>query len=214
MARDEAPELVRSCGTSCEETPWRRFVDSYAYRLRMTVLQNLLRFERRAPSETVDELVQEVYCRLLQHDRRALRDCRARSNSAVMGYLATVCSSVVVDYLRACATLKRGGALGQVASAIRSSQAVEDLSDPAASPERNFMLREARRIFLDSCARVFVGASRERNLEIFKLAFVDGWTSREISERFAGAIKPGSIDSMIHRHRRLLNEVGVAVPER
>lgn len=104
--------------------------------------------------------------------------------------------------------------MGQVASAIRSSQAVEDLSDPAPTPERNFMLREARRIFLDSCARVFVGASRERNLEIFKLAFVDGWTSREISERFEGAIKPGSIDSMIHRHRRLLNEVGVAVPER
>lgn len=96
MERDEACELVRECAAGGGDGVWQRFADSYHYRIRMIVLQNLIRLGRRAQNDTVDELVQDVYCRLLDHDRRVLRECRARTESSVMGYLASICASVVV----------------------------------------------------------------------------------------------------------------------
>ena len=215
MQREGAGDLVRDCATSREEAPWRRFVGSFEDRIRMAVLHAFFRVGATPRWHTVDELVQDVYCRLLEHDRRILRECRARSESSVMGYLASVCTSVVVDHLRAQATQKRGGrtlVVRPVADGVRDH--LEWIADPAAGPEQRYLLREARLEFLDSCSLVFAGDLRERNLEIFRLAFVEGWTSREISVRFDGTIKPGSIDSVIHRHRRLLQERGVAVPER
>ena len=207
--------LVRDCAASREEGPWGRFVADFEGRIRLNVLQSFARVGASARTHIVDELVQDVYCRLLEHDRRVLRECRARSESSVKGYLASVCASVVVDYLRARATQKRGGRTFQVRPAgdgVRDP--LERIADPSAGPEQRYLLQEARRGFLDACSHLFAGDRRERNLEIFKLAFVDGWTSREISLRFEGAIKPGSIDSVIHRHRRLLHDSGVAVPER
>ena len=221
MEREQREELtiVRECTQGDAEPAWRRFVETFDRQIRGNIVQTLLRLDRRAYSDTVDELVQEVYCRLLEKNRRALRRCRARSDSSFRGYLACLCTNLVVDHLRSLSAQKRGGWQSPSVSYVdfpRDSVAerLESVADHAAGPEARLLMAESRRFFLRSCGSLLDGKRRQRDLEIVRLAFVEGWTSREISELFEGRLKPGSIDSLIHRHRRRLREHGVTMPSR
>ena len=59
--------------------------------------------------ERVEERVQDAFCRLLEHDRRALRRFRGRVEGEVVNYLRRIGRSVVVDRVRLASTRKRGG---------------------------------------------------------------------------------------------------------
>ncbi len=111
MEREQREELtiVRECTHGDAEPAWRRFVETFDRQIRGNIVQTLLRLDRRAYTDTVDELVQEVYCRLLDKNRRALRSCRAQSDSSFRGYLACLCANLVVDHLRSRSAQKRGG---------------------------------------------------------------------------------------------------------
>lgn len=211
--------IVKECAEGDAESAWCRFVETYDRQIRGNIVQTLLRLDRRAYKDTVDELVQDVYCRLLDRNRRALRSCRAQTDSSFRGYLACLCTNLVVDHLRSRSAQKRGGWQTSWVSRVdfqRDSVAerLESVADQAAGPEARLLMAESRRYFLRSCSSLLNSKSRQRDLEIVRLAFVEGWTSREISERFEGRLKPGSIDSLIHRQRRKLREQGVILPSR
>ncbi len=211
--------IVKECAEGGTENAWRSFVEIFDRQIRGNIVQTLLRLDLRAYRDTVDELVQEVYCRLLDKNRRALRHCRAQSDSSFRGYLACLCTNLVVDHLRSRSAQKRGGwqsSWGSYADPRRDSVAerLESVADHAAGPEARFLMAESRRFFLRSCGSLLDGKSPQRDLEIVRLAFVEGWTSREISERLEGRLKPGSIDSMIHRQRRRLRAKGLTMPSR
>jgi len=178
------------------------------------VVASLLALERTPVPDLVDELVQEVWCRFLERDRRALRGCRRQNDGELLTYLRRVCRSVVVDQLRLRGTIKRGGAAAFVTgTGEEGDDLLERIADPAWGPERRAAVREGRRRFLESCASLLADRPA-RDLEIFRLAVVDGWTSREIAERLDGELRPGSIDSVVHRQRRFLESRGVRVPTR
>jgi len=87
--------------------------------------------------------------------------------------------------------------------------------EPATPPvaEDRLISAERRKAFLDSCRRL-AGRQRQRNLRIFRLAFLDGLTSVEISERLGRPISANGIDTLLHRVRRRLAEEGLMVPRR
>jgi len=209
--------IVKECAEDGDDHAWKRFVETFGGQIRGNLVQGLLRFEGRAPIERVDELVQEVYCRLLRNGCRALRRFRSPSGASFRGYLASLASNLVVDHLRARKAIKRGGNRRPLRLGYADDPGMEPLetiADTASGPEIRYQQRESRRLFLSSCNALVDGRSSDRDLEILRLAFLEGWTSREIAERFDGRLKPGSIDSIIARQRRRLEERGVAVPRR
>lgn len=172
---------------------------------------------RRGEPEQVDELMQEVYCRIFAAEGRCLQRCRAGSAGQVAAFLARVAERVVFDHLRRGSAEKRGRALlagwdEPEAEALRPVAV-----DPAVGPEER-LLGEERRRQLFSCfaldRHLPARPHRERDLRILHLALVEGWSSPEIAERFGGRLAPSSVDSLIHRLRRRLAAGGLQLPRR
>jgi len=205
-------ELFRTCvGGSRDDRAWGEFVLTFQPLLRARVVASLRRFDWRAEPELVEDLVQDVYCRLLEPGSRGFR---GSSDGEVMSYLRRVCESVVVDRQRGRSTYKRGGRARFVDFDIDSPSLAEVLADGGANPEERCLDRELRSVLLEGCRRPGDGRTGPRNRAIFELAVLDGWTSREIAEGFACGLKPASIDSVVHRHRKRLERRGLGAPPR
>jgi RNA polymerase sigma factor (sigma-70 family) len=216
MKERSAVELFRTCLADCtargrDNLAWGEFVLRFQPLLRSSVARILRRLDQRASPEIVDDLVQDVYCRLLE---RGSDSFRGDNEGEVVSYLRRVCESVAVDRHRVRTTQKRGGRAIVIDLDPNRRTLSELIADGGASPEERCLHRELRGILLDGCRLLDRGPRPERNLAIFELAVLDGWTSREIAEGFDWGLKAGSIDSVVHRQRRKLKRKGLEAPER
>lgn len=121
-----------------------------------------------------NDVLQGLYARLLENDRRALRSFRGETDNEAKAFLRKVAASV------ACNALNEEPPphvpLDQQEDDSRSPS--ESLLDPSALDERYFMLRQS----IDDCLeRVLHGHNKERNIRIFKLAVYDGLSPQEIA---------------------------------
>lgn len=205
----------REHSTAGGEIGWNEFVDRYARPLHAAVRRALTRVQRRADRELVEDLVQEVWCRLLEQGVRPHR-FRGRAHREVAGYLGRVAASVVVDRTRAACAVKRGGEQRtlRIEGGAGDRRPLDRLPDPAPSPEHRTLRRERRRLLVDRCRRLAgSGGLGRRNARIAVLALVGGWTSREIAAA-VGGLAPSSVDSVIHRIKRRLATGGRPLPRR
>ena len=209
MSASPVVELFHRCARSQDDRAWESFVDCFGPRIRHGVHRALRRLEEICGPEDVEDLVQDVYRRLLERVRRGRSSFRGETEGEVKRYLQRVCDSAVLDLSRSRRAAKRRAYIRVLASAN-----VERIVDRAATPEAACLRREARAELVRSCREVVSGPERERDLAIFKLAILDGWTSREIAEGCDFGLKTGSIDSVLSRQRRRLEERGVSVPRR
>ena len=216
MKERSAVELFRVCTADCtskgrDNLAWGEFVLRFQPLLRSSVARVLRRLDQRASPEVVDDLVQDVYCRLLERGSDAFR---GDNEGEVVNYLRRVCESVVVDRQRGRATQKRGGRTLLIDLDPNRRTLADLIADGDTSPEERCLHRELRGLLLDGCRLMYQGPRPERNLAIFELAVLDGWTSREIADRFDWGLKAGSIDSVVHRQRKKLKRRGLEAPER
>lgn len=193
---------------------WEQFVTRFDRPLGAAVRRALTRFGLAPQRELVEDLVQEVYCRLLETGPRP-RDFRGRNDREVTSYLGRVARSLVVDQLRRRRAVKRGGEWRQAAGGVGESDLAERVADPAASPEDRLLAGERRRLFLARCRRCAgAGEVGRRNLRILELALLDGWSSREIARALGGELLASSVDTLLHRMRRRLAAGGLQLPRR
>lgn len=203
----ETRDLIERCAAG-DGAAWNEFVERYESALRRGVAIALAG-RRRA---LADDLLQEVYCRLLEARARRLRRCRERDEAAVRAYLVRLARNVAIDYLRSRRTVRRGRR--HLVLQAPSGVGLELTPDRRPSIEDRLILRQQGRRFLRSCRRVAAGRAENRNVRILALAFLGGLTSHEISHRLDLTLSPGSIDSLISRARRKLEAEGVRLVSR
>lgn len=201
--------LLDRCIENNDERAWEELLGRLRSRLLSAIRRSLGRVGASHDAERTEDLLQEVYCRLLDRDRWALKACRGRSEGEIAAYLMRLAENVVVDELRREVALKRGG--GKVVHG--AGMELEDR--PASSqlePEERIHLDRLRQEFLRSC-RLVCGNSL-RNLRIAQAAFLEGWTSPEIVRTLASDLKVASVDSLLCRLRRRFSEQGIQLPSR
>jgi DNA-directed RNA polymerase specialized sigma24 family protein len=181
--------------TSEPESAWEDLIGRYGAGLKARVGSVLRRSGVRPRSEHVEEIVQEVYCRLLAGGGRRLRRCRATSEGQVGAFLGRVAERVALDQLRAARAQKRGGDQGGAGAAD------ERVADPRANPEELVLRRERLRLFLERCGALAGRRDHRRNTRILALA-VAGWSSGEIARAVGGTLTARSIDGLLLRVRR------------
>jgi RNA polymerase sigma factor (sigma-70 family) len=207
-ARQEPARQEQSCreqARAVEPASWDAFWDAFVRRhgreLQRAVAGAMARCGLRPEPEQVEELVQEVYCRLLARRTAAVAD---RPPAQLWAYLHRIARSVVVDELRSRLAGKRGG--GQC-----REQPVETLVDrpaPGMSPEELLLAGERAELLRQRVRRLYPGAQGERNLRVLELAVLEGMTSGEISRRLGGELTPSSVHTVLHRLRRHLAAAG------
>ena len=205
--------LPRAAVRPSEEAAWSELVRRYGARIAARVRRALTRFGVRPTEDLVEELAQEVYCRLLERHGRDLADCRAANENQFLAYLYRVAESAVVDRLRQARAAKRGPGRLVPLSAPASEEAARRFADPAATPEETVLASDGYRRLVGALREAARGSLASRNLGILLLSAVEGWTSREIAGALPGDLAASSVDSVLHRLRgRLRRDLADLAP--
>lgn len=210
MQEETARSVIERCAGG-DGAAWDEFVTRFEGSLRRGIAIALTGYNghRRAQAE---DLLQEVYYRLLERRAHRLKRCRERDEMAIRAYLVRLARNVAIDHLRARRTVRRGRHHVLLRSPVGAG--VDLAPDRRPSIEDRLILRQEGRRFLRSCRRAAAGRSENRNVRILALAFLAGLTSQEISRRLGLTLSPGSIDSLISRARRKLEAEGVELVSR
>lgn len=201
--------LRRSSWEKAGEAFWEELVRRHGEPLKVRI-RGILRAAGIEPDpDRLEELVQEVYFRLLSRGLKQLN--RGVDNrDLVPAYMARIAERVAVDEVRA----HRAGRHTKVRWVPFDPEGL--VADSSPNPEDRFLRAEKRRLFLDRCRAIAAlgRENRRRNLRILHLAFLEGWSSREIA-RAEGRLAPSTVDTVVSRARRLLERrLGVALPSR
>lgn len=203
-----AAELIDRCSRGRDAGSWEEFHRRFRARLRGGVRRAFRCAGRLPDPDALEEMEQEIYCRLLATDRRALRLCRGRRESEIGGYLTRLAERVTLDHLR-----RRG-------AACRNPEREAPLAELAAPPclsaraERRLLARERLARFVRACRSACRGPMAERDLAILRWALIEGMSSREIAERLGGRLTPSGVDSQLCRLRQRLRRSGCTLPRR
>lgn len=190
------------------ETGWEPYVVPFEEFLRKRVSRTMKRAGLRPEPEQVRDLIQDVYCRLLEGGPPRLEQLRKLPLRGTLSYLTRVAQSTVFDQVRTARTAKRGGLRRLRAGRIR----LEHIADPAPTPDQLLLLSEGRRLLLRRIRDIGGPGSGERNARLLWLALVEGWGSRELGRAFR--LAPRSVDTLIHRLRRRLAGEGLELRRR
>lgn len=219
-------DWIRALSHEDDHRAWDLFVDRYGPWLRRRCWYVLQQGGGEMWTDEVEELVQEIYCRLLENGRQRLRGFQGNSERALRCFLARVARTVVLSHLRRRFASKRPQArldserwfrdgVGCDRPPAPGEKRIERLDGVPClrvSPEREALRRQERRVFFRRCRETDGGRSCRRNAEIVWLALLAGWSSRRIASRVS--LSPSTVDTVVHRARRRLEVYGVDIPER
>jgi len=185
---------------------WDDLVRRFGGPLERMAAEALCRVGQPPERHRVEDLVQEVYCRLLAQGRGF--DPHRRREPQVVAYLRRAVRSAAVDGVRAAGAAKR-----------RSGEpvpgAVAEPIDPAPDPEQRLLARDRRRRLLARCrAAAGRGPAAARDTRLLALTVIGGWTSREIAAASGGRVRSSTVDAAVCRMRRRLAASGVRLPRR
>ena len=214
MDRSDVAELVQRCAENYDPELWDQFIDQFEDRLQAGVRRALARCDLRLAEQDREDLLQDVYCRLLERRRRCMRMCKGSEMASVGAYFGKVAENVVLDRLRSRSAVKRGRDLLVDPGPDSMLDPVAEAPDHRADPEQRLLARERQRAFLRLFRGLLGSESPQRDWTVFRMAVLEGWSSREICEQVGGTLKPSTVDSLIHRLRRRLLSVGVHLPRR
>lgn len=183
---------------------WEEFARGHGHELVRCVAATMRRIGWRAEPCEVDEVVQEVYCRLLVS--RLPMDIGDWTHRQLWAFLQRVVRNVTVDEVRSRCAKKRGG-VPQGEGDAKQQNAGGTLGEhraPGPTPEERLLAREGARALRRRVHELGGPEHGARNLRILELAAVEGCTAAEISRRLAGALTASSIHTVLHRLRHQL----------
>jgi RNA polymerase sigma factor (sigma-70 family) len=214
MDQHEASDLVRLCTVDHDLEAWNEFLQRFQNRLHAGVRRALARCEVNVSEHDREDLVQEVFCRLLDRQRRCLRLCRGTEEASIGAYLGRVAENVVLDHIRSMAAAKRGRDRIVDVQVDSTHDPIAEAPDWRANPEERLLGRERQRAFVELFRRVVGKGSPERDWQVFQLAIFQGFSSREICEQMGRGLRPSTVDSLIHRLKCRFLDAGVELPRR
>lgn len=187
---------------------WPEFDRRFRPRMIAGIRRGLACAWERPQPDLLEELLQECYCRLLEHDRRVLRRCLHLEAPQIGSYLVKVGRSVALDWLRRRGADKRGH--GKTHAVDHDWLAELGSRQPTA--ERKLSAAETLASFWSECSRMMEATGNHANLEVLRQAWIDQRPSREIAADVG--VATSTVDSLVCRMRRRLAERGWDVAKR
>jgi len=196
-----ANKLARLCAYSTLAPEWEQFVRLVTPVVGLTARR--ISVVWGDPSKTtLSEIVQEVFLKLCEDDRRILREFEDRGNDSFLKLLRMITVSVATDYFRRTRAEKRGGING--ALPLESSLIEEDLSDGNSTRAVEWPTLMAQ---LDGLLRLYPGSVSARDRYLFWLYYRHGLTAEAISRIPAIGLGAKGVESALLRLTRLLREI-------
>jgi RNA polymerase sigma-70 factor, ECF subfamily len=203
-------ELARACAHSADAREWEELLRRCAPVAALVAGRVTRMWLGSATPSIVDDIVQEVFLKLCEQQRRILREFRPRGEDSFLGLLRVVSASVANDYFRRQHSEKRGGKVVTTAIDEEAGMAVPAIGETSHDMQRAVLFSE-----LDQKLRSAPGASAERDRTIFWLYYLQGLTADEIAALPASELTAKGVESALRRVTSWLRkELAAAKPGR
>lgn len=211
--RSTESSLTPPAAASAAGLDWPELHRRHERRVRLAVLRNLRRLGQRTDAERIDELAQEVWCRLLERERSQRPGPRGEHELETAEYLRRVAVSVVVDAWRSERACKRRPAQIDSLETLAGGGG-ESCADERGCPLRRAQARDRLLDFLRHCRRLLGRRPTRDRFDAVRLVWVEGMTSPEAARRLGGDWTAGAVDCLLMRLRRRLEASGIETPVR
>jgi RNA polymerase sigma-70 factor (ECF subfamily) len=142
----------------------------------------------------IDDIVQEVFLKLCEHDRRILRGFEPRGEDSFFGLLRLVTASVTNDYFRRQYSTKRGGKVLTMPLLDGDSSLAAQTAIQPSHMQHSALLQQLDRKLLS--APKIIGP---RDRALFWLYYRQGFTAEEISRLPASGLTAKGVESALRR---------------
>lgn len=183
-------ELLSVCLEPNPES-WQEFFRRYQPLIASTVIKSAHRRGMTSPAR-IEDLIQEVYLKLISNDYRLLRNFVPRDESSLAKYLAVTASSVVQDFFRGASVEKPDITIDDAARI----HALE--SSPGSDAKRFFVTEEIDRHLKAKSS----DTSSERDRTIFWLFYRQGFTAEAIAAMPSIALTTRVVENILLRLTR------------
>ena len=203
--------LVRRCRERPpDEAAWQEFVRRYHSVITTNVVNAFhlkagTEFERRPQfaQNSIEDLVQTVYFRLIEDNCRVLRAFRGELENSLPAYLTMISRNVVKDHFRGIKAGKRpkiSFSLDELLETAGDGGLLQGLSSdidgkPSGTPPPRITIEEIDALLKKALTR----RDRDRNILIFKLRYCDELTLEEIRDTLGLDMSPKGIASILSR---------------
>lgn len=195
-------ELIRTCAEGNDVAAWEEFVSRFQRPISLSVARTASKWGKD-PALFVDDLLQEVYCKLWADKCRLLSQfAQQYSDEAVLGYIKTIAINVAHDHFKSLHSRKHGGG--------ETDQISEDFDPPAQGGSFGHSAAMDRRVFLKQvdtqlrhCAS---GSNQERDCLIFWFYYLQGMSARAIAALATINLTAKGVEAVIFRLTRCVRE--------
>jgi RNA polymerase sigma-70 factor (ECF subfamily) len=195
-----ANQLAKVCAYSTEAPEWEEFVRAATPIISLAVYRIATVWGDNS-SATVMEIVQDVYLKLCEDERRILRQFEDRGSDSLAKILRVVSTSVATDYFRRSTAEKRGGRSSSLP--LEAGGLIRAVSDSDATRAIEWPTLVSQ---LDSLLRLYPETVSERDRTLFWLYYRQGMTAEAISMIPAMGLGRKGVESALLRMTRLLQE--------
>jgi RNA polymerase sigma-70 factor (ECF subfamily) len=187
-------DLAKACARSADAAEWAELVRRCAPLVSLVALRVCRLWTNRTQPALIDDIVQEVFLKLCDQERRILREFEPRGEDSFLGLLRVVATSVGNDYFRRQSSMKRGG---KVVTSSLNDDALPTHSvgaRPAGHVQQAVLLSQ-----LDQKLRSAPGVMGERDRILFWLYYRQGFTAEEIAALPGAALTAKGVESALRR---------------
>jgi RNA polymerase sigma-70 factor (ECF subfamily) len=192
--RTSVNDLAKACACSANAAEWEEFLRRARPLISLAALRVCRLWMGHASPAMVDDIVQEVFLKLCEQERRILREFEPRGEDSILGLLRIVSVSVANDYFRRLCSAKRGGKV--VTLALEEGAAA---STAASNRQTGEMQQSVLLAQLDDMMRSTPEVIGERDRSIFWLYYLQGFTAEEIAGIAGTNLSAKGVESALRR---------------
>jgi RNA polymerase sigma-70 factor (ECF subfamily) len=192
--RTSVNDLAKACAHSADAAEWEEFLRRCTPLASLVALRVSRMWVSGSPPAMVDDIVQEVFLKLCEQERRILRTFEPRGEDSFFGLLRIVSGSVANDYFRRMYSTKRGGKV--VAASFDENGA---LLAASREPQPAQMQRSVLLVELDQKLRSAPEVISGRDRALFWLYYRQGLTAEEIASLSGAGLTAKGVESALRR---------------
>jgi RNA polymerase sigma-70 factor (ECF subfamily) len=193
-------ELAKVCAHSSNAAEWEEFLRRCNPLASLIVARVVRMWTQSASPAIVEDILQEVFLKLCEQNRRILREFEAREEDSFLALLRIISGSVANDYFRRLNTAKRGGK-SVTSSLCEDTFPVHSSGRDSKELQQAVLLSQLDRMMLSSPSAV-----SDRDRRLFWLYFRQGFTAEEIAGMTGSGLTPKGVESALRRVSKWIKE--------
>lgn len=187
-------ELAKACAYSADAEEWEEFVRRCVPLASLVALRVSWLWMSSSSPAKVDDIVQEIFLKLCEQERRILRNFEPRGEDSFLGLLRVVSTSVANDYFRRQYSTKRGGQTFTTSLADSPLPTQQSGVQETVAMQKSVLFAQ-----LDRKLRSAPKIIGDRDRTIFWLYYLQGFTAEEIAGLPHADLTSKGVESALRR---------------